>query len=115
MPTHTFAGAQVEHSDQVEPSFLGRDVGNVGNPHLIGGGRVRNQLKPILRHRAPMVTVSGWRFEASLARGAQAEFAHHAADAVFAAPHLLAAQTLADAAAPVGVPARGKVRANFTA
>lgn len=33
---HNFTGIQIHNSRQVKPAFLGKDIGDIGNPELVG-------------------------------------------------------------------------------
>lgn len=52
-PTHHLAVEQVEHDSQVEPAFIGPQVGNVGCSNLIWHRRREVAIKPVLRTGRP--------------------------------------------------------------
>ena len=56
-PADHFAGEQVEDHGQVEPTLAGRDVGDIGQPDLIGPVGDKILLEQVCRHREGMLAV----------------------------------------------------------
>ena len=56
-PADHLAGEQVEDHGQVEPAFAGRDVGDIGQPDLIGPVGDKILVQQVCRHREGMLAV----------------------------------------------------------
>jgi hypothetical protein len=56
-PTNHLAGEQVEDHGQVEPALAGRNVGDIGQPDLIGLVGDKVLIQQVCRHREGMLAV----------------------------------------------------------
>ena len=68
---------------QVQPTLVGRDIGDVARPHLIGGCCREVALQQV-GGNGQLVFAAGGDHELSLAPGLDAVFLHHASHAVLA-------------------------------
>ena len=48
---------QVQHNGQVQPAFIGPQIGDIGNPDLIRGTGLEESLKQVGRHRQAVAGV----------------------------------------------------------
>jgi hypothetical protein len=80
---HHQAAEQVNHTDQVQPAFVGGDVGDVAAPDLVGRRRREVSRQQVLGHRQVVMAVGG-DDELALAAGLDAVRLHEALHAVLA-------------------------------
>ena len=74
-PADDLAVEQIQHDGQVEPAFIGPQVGDVGRPDLIRCGRGEVPLQQVLGHRQGVLGV-GRDLVAALVAGPDAVLAH---------------------------------------
>ena len=65
-PADDPAAAQVHHRRQVQQSFVGRDVGDVAAPLLVGQIRLEIAVQQIGRHRLIVIGVGGLHHEPAM-------------------------------------------------
>ena len=58
-PAHHLAAKQVDDGGQVQPAFVGLDVGDVATPELVGSFRVEAPLHQVRCHRQAVAAVGG--------------------------------------------------------
>jgi hypothetical protein len=102
-PADHFAGEQVEDHGQVEPALGGRDIGDVGQPNVIGSVRDKALVQQVFRHRQRMLAVS--RADAKAARRPcpDAVLTHEPGDPLAAGGLAFGAQLGVDARRPVSL------------
>jgi hypothetical protein len=103
-PTDDFAGEQVEDHDQVKPALAGRDIGDIGEPDLIGPVGDKGPVEQVLRHGEGMLAVG--RADAKAARRPRpdAVLAHDPCDPLAADGTARGAQFGVNARCPVSFP-----------
>ena len=101
MPAHTAARAGVEDAGKIEPAHGGFDVGDVGDPDLVGAIRDRHFAQPGFGDWQLVGAVGSRRPKASLLLWAQTALAHQAGDAILAAAFASPAQGQGDARAAI--------------
>ena len=84
-PAHHLPAKQIQNHGQIQPTLVGRDVGDVTRPHLIGGCCREVALQQVLGN-GQLVFAVGGDHELSLAPGFDTVLLHHA-------PHALLADT----------------------
>ena len=84
-PAHHLAAKQVDDGGQVQPAFVGLDVGDVATPELVGSFRVEAPLHQVRCHRQAVAAVGG-DHELALRFGLDAMLLHELANPVFAHP-----------------------------
>jgi hypothetical protein len=75
----------IQNHGQIPPTLVGREIGDITRPHLIGGGSREVSLQQV-RGNEPLVFAVGGNHELSLAPGFDAVLLQHA-------PHALLADT----------------------
>lgn len=45
------AAAQIHDDGRIEPALVGRNLGDIGHPRLIGCGRLKLSVEQVVRHR----------------------------------------------------------------
>lgn len=78
---HQVATEQIFVACQIESTLIRRDVGNVGHPDLIGGGRLEFLLQQVWRNRHDVIRVRR-RLELAFLFAAYPQFPTNAFDAV---------------------------------
>ena len=76
-PAHHFPIEQIQYDGQVEPACSGRQIGDVGGPHLVWRGRLKLPIQKIRRHGQP-VTRFRRRLITTLMPGTDTVLPHHA-------------------------------------
>src|SRR6056297_1994319 len=57
-PSNDTSREQVDDDAEVQPAFIGPNVGDVRHPDLIGPGRLEALLQPVLRHHRGLAAIS---------------------------------------------------------
>ena len=91
-PADDLAREQIHRDREVEPALVGRDVGHVRDPDLVGCVGPEVAIHAIGRDREAVVGVRGLHSEASLRLRTQAGNAHQARDPMPTAGHAAAPQ-----------------------
>lgn len=91
-PAGDLAGVQIEHRGQVQPAFAGWDVGEVGQPDLVGGLGLEVAAEPVGRDRIAVTAVSGAGPSGQGRPAPQTGSAHQPLDARASDPAAMAAQ-----------------------
>src|SRR5829696_3863199 len=76
----TFAGREIEHSGEIEPTLAGGHIGEIGEPDLVRGRRYEALLDQVGSDGQPMVAVRGHGPEAARGRGPDPVLVHEALD-----------------------------------
>ena len=79
-PADHLAGQQIEDHGQVEPALASCDVGNVGQPDLIGPVGDKVLIQQVWRHRQGMLSVGRAHAIAAWRSSPEAMLAHHPFD-----------------------------------
>ena len=80
-PSADIAAKEIDFSGKENPALFGWNVGNIGDPDLIGFGGRRHLQETLRGDLASMRTIRGARDETALAQRAQALQTHQACDA----------------------------------
>ncbi len=104
-PADDAAAVEVQQSGQIEPAFAGVNVGDVGDPGLIGPGGGRGLGQQIGRDGVGVPAVGGFDSEPGLWAAAELLLAHQAGDAVAAVLETVLTQLRLDARHPVSLAA----------
>src|SRR5580698_479852 len=91
-PAHDPAAEQIHDRRQINPALDGPDVGDVGDPDLIGRGGSPERLEVVGRNRVGVMAVGGAGTKSPLGPGAEAGGPHEPGDPVLAGPDARAAQ-----------------------
>jgi hypothetical protein len=103
-PADHFAGEQVEDHGQVEPALASRDIGDIGQPDLIGSVGDKVLVQQVFRHRQGMLAVGGADAKAAWRPRPDAVLAHDPCDPLTADGMALGAQFGVNARRPVSFP-----------
>ena len=109
-PANEPAAVEVQDAGQIEPAFLGGNIGDVREPDLVGSSGLGSFGQAVGGDGLVVVTVGGLDPIAALLAAAQAGLLHEAGDAVAAVAASLFAQLIDDARAAVGLAALGMNR-----
>src|SRR5436190_23098444 len=102
-PTHHFATAKVHDYGQIDPALHSGDVGDVGDPNLIGPGGWTGGLEVVGGDGMVMIAIGGARPESGFSQASNVFLAHQPSNAVAAARALFLAQLPRHARAAIGV------------
>jgi hypothetical protein len=103
-PTDHLAGEEIEDHGQVEPPLAGRDVGNVGQPDLIGPVGHKILIQQVWRHRQGMLAVGRAHAIAAWRSSPDTMLAHHPLDPLTADGLALGTQLGMDARRTISFP-----------
>jgi len=81
-PTDDPAGMEVHDAGKIKPALPGWNVGDVGDPDLVGGGGCRSHCKEVGSNRVVMIAVGGLNAMAALLAALDALAAHEACNAI---------------------------------
>lgn len=98
---HDPSGAEVHDGRQVEPAFIGVDIGDVRYPAHVRAAGIEFPVQDVLRHRQVVLGVSG-HLEFTFLDGMNVSLSHQSLDSLFAAVDALFTQLPADAGAAIG-------------
>jgi predicted amidohydrolase len=112
-PAHHAPTVQIDHHGQVQPTFAGPDVGEVGSPFAIRRWRSEVSLQQVGRDAVfrPLAHIDGR--SARLRLRMQLSRAHQTRYPILAAALTGHDQVLPDAGRSIGVAAQGEELANF--
>src|ERR1039458_8982443 len=101
-PAHHLAVEQIHDHRQKQPSFVGRDVGKVGDPYLVGLGHSEVAIQEVRSNRQTVSAVRGRDPETALAAGANAVLLHQPLHPLLAHANALSPQLPPDPRPAVG-------------
>src|SRR5665811_2147267 len=101
-PAHHLAVEQINDHRQKQPSFVGRNVGNVANPYLVGLGHGEVAIQEVRSNRQAVSAVRGRDPETALAAGANAVLLHQPLHPLLAHANALSPQLPPDPRPAVG-------------
>src|ERR1700747_158331 len=101
-PAHHLAVEQVQDHGQKQPPLVGRNVGYVAHPHLIGAGRSEVAIQEVGPNRQPGSAVRGRNPEAALPAGPDAVLLHQPLHSLLAHPNALRPQLSPDPRPAIG-------------
>src|ERR1039458_7893137 len=101
-PAPHLAVEQIHDHRQKQPSFVGRDVGKVGDPYLVGLGHSEVAIQEVRSNRQTVSAVRGRDPETALAAGANAVLLHQPLHPLLAHANALSPQLPPDPRPAVG-------------
>src|SRR5664279_1024692 len=96
-PAHHSTAEQIDHYSQEQPAFLGRNIGQITNPRLVGRGHDELAIKHVGRNRKTVLAVSGGNAEPPLATSLDTVLLHQPLHPKFAHANALRPQLPPDA------------------
>ena len=106
-PTDDPAAVEIEDAGEIKPTLVGGDVGDVGDPDLVGSSGLWGFSQVVGSDGVVVVAVGGLDAIATFLATTQTRFLHEAGDAIATVAAALFAQLTHDARAAVSLPALG--------